>query len=133
MESQAKKLGYDVRWDASGGLYVWQNRSAFLAHPVTGEKIWFNQAHSHQASYYKTWSTFADPKLPDDKYPAHTYYGDGSDIEPEVIQHIRATSWACAVGFQWRNGDLLVLDNLAVQHARIGFAGDRKLLACLIA
>lgn len=135
MESQAKELGYHVTWDESGGLSAWQNRPAFLTHPVTGEKIWFNQTHSHNASYYKYRpNTFSDAhEIPDEKYPAHTYYGDGSEIEPEVIQHIRATSWACAVGFKWRKGDLLAMDNLSVQHARIGFKGPRKILAFLVA
>jgi len=112
---------------------LWQILPAFIRHPLTGEKIWFNQAHSHHASYYKPMPGFLDVQIPDEKFPAHTYYGDGSKIEPEVIQHIRATSWGCAVGFQWRSGDLLVLDNLAVQHARIGYAGNRKVLAYLTA
>ena len=77
--------------------------------------------------------TFIGTQTPDDKFPCHAYYGDGSVIEPEVIQHIRAVSWECAVGFQWRSGDLLVLDNLAVQHARIGYTGERKVLAYLTA
>lgn len=75
----------------------------------------------------------SNAEIPDEKYPAHTYYGDGSDIEPEVIQHIRATSWACAVGFRWRRGDLLAMDNLTVQHARIGFTCPRKILTFLVA
>ena len=113
---------------------MWQNRPAFFIHPLNGEKIWFNQAHLHHASYYKAYPwPIVDAEVPDDKYPMHTYYGDGSDIEPEVLQHIRATSWACAVGFRWRSGDLLAVDNLAAQHARIGFTGDRKMLAFLVA
>lgn len=114
---------------------MWQNRPAFLTHPVTGEKVWFNQVHVHNASYYKSrpGPVLSNAEIPDEKYPAHTYYGDGSDIEPEVIQHIRATSWACAVGFRWRRGDLLAMDNLAVQHARIGFTCPRKILAFLVA
>lgn len=75
--------------------------------------------------------TFIGKGIPDEKCPSTTCYGDGSAIEPEVIQHIRATFWACAVGFQWRPGDLLALDNLAVQHGRIGWAGERKILAYL--
>jgi len=131
VESLAASKGYNVTWEESGGLYLWQNLPAFIRHPLTGEKIWFNQAHSHHASGYKQMPGFIDVQIPDEKYPAHTYYGDGSEIEPEVIQHIRATSWECAVGFRWRSGDLLVLDNLAVQHARIGFTGNRKILAYL--
>ena len=122
-----------MRWDACGDLYMCQNRSAFLCHPETGDKIWFNQVHLHQPSFHKALPTFIGTDIPDKKYPGHTYYGDGSEIEPEVIQHIRTISWECAVGFQWRNGDLLVLDNLAVQHGRIGFTGDRKILAYLTA
>ena len=131
VESLAASKGYNVTWEESGGLYLWQNLPAFIRHPLTGKKIWFNQAHSHHPSYYKQMPGFLDVQIPDEKFPANTYYGDGSEIEPEVIQHIRATSWECAVGFQWRSGDLLVLDNLAVQHARIGFTGDRKILAYL--
>ncbi|KAL9980627.1 hypothetical protein ACROYT_G009236 [Oculina patagonica] len=134
VESLANKLGFNVEWDASGGLRAWQNRPAFLTHPLTGEKVWFNQACGHHASYYKSWPVpLLDAEVPYDKYPAHTYYGDGSDIEPEVLQHLRATTWACAVGFRWRSGDLLAMDNLAVQHGRIGFTGEREILAFLVA
>ena len=131
MNSLAAAKGYNVKWDPSGDLYLWQNLPAFRRNPLTGENVWFNQADGHHASYYKQMPGFIDLKIPDEKYPAHTHYGDGSDIEPEVIQHIRAISWTCAVGFQWRSGDLLVIDNLACQHARIGFTGERKLLAYL--
>ena len=132
VESLAATKGYHITWEESGNLYLWQNRPAFIRHPLTGEKIWFNQAHNHRASNFKHMPGFPlDVQTPDEKYPAHSYYGDGSEIEREVIQHIRATSWECAVGFQWRSGDLLVLDNLAVQHARIGFTGNRKILAYL--
>ena len=104
-----------------------------MRHPVTKEKIWFNQAQSHHGSYYKAMPTFYGQEIPDYKCPSHTCYGDGSEIEPETIHHIRVTTWECAVGFQWKSGDLLVLDNLAVQHARIGFTGDRKVLVYLTA
>ena len=130
---RAKEQGYNVRWDESGDLYVWQIRSPFLRHPVTKEKVWFNQVTIHNGSYYNSLKGFIGKEIPDDKFPNHTYYGDGSEIEPEVIQHIRATSWACAVGFRWKSGDLLVLDNLAVQHGRVGFTGDRKVLVYLTA
>ena len=76
---------------------------------------------------------YVDADVPDDKYPINTYYGDGSEIEPEVLQHVRAVSWSCAVGFQWRKGDLLVMDNLTVQHGRMGFTGERKVLVHLTA
>ena len=74
---------------------------------------------------------FIGTAIPDEKMPRNTRYGDGSDIEPEVLQHLRVAAWACAVGFKWQNGDLLVLDNRAVVHGRLGFMGDRKILVYL--
>ena len=71
-------------------------------------------------------STMAE--VPDNKMPTHTYYGDGSPIEPAVVQHVAASKWSCAVRFKWKKGDLLVLDNLAVMHGRVGFKGDRQML-----
>ena len=98
-----------------------------MNHPKTGDKIWFNQATLHHgSSYYQFLPGRAD--IPDYKQPTHAYYGDGSDIEPAVLQHLLATTWECAVGFKWKKGDLLVLDNLAVQHGRLGFKGERKIL-----
>lgn len=85
----------------------------------------------HNGSYYRLLPGFAD--IPDHKLPSHTYYGDGSEIEPAVLQHIVASEWSCAVGFKWRKGDLLVLDNLAVQHGRVGFKGDRQILVYMTA
>lgn len=131
METSAKEQGNNVTWDPSGDLYLWQNRPACIHHPNTGNKIWFNQIGTLHASYYKLLPGFAE--LPDYKAPSNTYYGGGSDIEPAVLQHILATTWSCAVGFKWKSGDLLVLDNLAVQHGRLGFKGERKLLVYMTA
>ncbi|KAJ7318927.1 hypothetical protein OS493_036799 [Desmophyllum pertusum] len=131
VEQRVEEQGYNITWDPTGDLYLWQNRPAFIQHPLTGKKIWFNQAHQHNATYYKTLPAFAGVNIPDEKFPTHTYYGDGSVIPPETIQHLRATSWACAVGFQWRSSDLLVADNLAAQHGRMSFTGERMNLVYL--
>lgn len=126
MERRAKEQGNNITWDPSGDLYLWQNRPACIHHPETGKKIWFNQAAQNHGSYYRLFP--GGNEIPHHKFPNHTCYGDGSEIEPAVLQHIMATTWACAVGFKWKKGDLLVLDNLSVQHGRLGFKGDRKLL-----
>ncbi|EDO47960.1 predicted protein [Nematostella vectensis] len=59
-------------------------------------------------------------------------YGDGSKIEPEVLEHIRGCIWNSTVGFQWRQGDMLLVDNLTTLHGRLGFNGKRKILATLL-
>lgn len=131
-EKKAKQLYDTVIWDDNGDMH-WSNvKPAFLRHPKTGEDIWFNQVTIHHHTYYDSLPMFKSIELPPHKYPCTVYYGDGGTIEPEVIQHLRAVSWSCAVGFRWRKGDLLVLDNLTVQHGRIGFTGKREILVHLM-
>lgn len=61
-------------------------------------------------------------------YPSHSTYGDGTDIELEVIQHIRAIKWQCSVGVQWEKSDMMVFDNLKAMHGRMSYDGERRLL-----
>ena len=58
------------------------------------------QPDSHHSSYFKESPMLEGVLLDDDKmYPAHATYGDGTETEPEMIQHIRVVNWSCAVGF----------------------------------
>jgi TfdA family taurine catabolism dioxygenase TauD len=63
--------------------------------------------------------------------PANTYYGDGSPIEPEVLDHLRACYSAETLSFPWQEGDILMLDNMMVAHSRAPFRGERKVLVCM--
>ena len=95
--------------------------------------MWFNQIHSHNASYFKCSPDWTNLNLSDDLLPFHTTYGDGSEVEDEVLQEIRNASWEVSVGWQMERGDLLLLDNMVVQHARLSFTHERKLCASLVA
>ena len=69
--------------------------------------------------------------MPDDCYPFHCYYGNGSEIEASTLQHIRAVGWSCAVGFTWQTSDVLVLDNVLALHGRMSWTGDRQMFVSL--
>ena len=129
---QREKFNYEWEKD-TGNLYYWYTLPPLATHPITGRKIWFTQPNVHHNTYYKESPMFDGVTLPDHMYPTHTTYGDGSEIDPKVIEHIRATGWRNAVGFPWRKRDVLVLDNLAVQRGRLSFKGDRQILAYLTA
>ena len=108
--------------------------SEYIIPCIAGELIWFNQAHSSNASFFRAnpsfQKNFAD--VSDDNLHFNTYYGDGSELEPEVLQHIRNVSWKVAVGFKLRKNEMIALDNMYVQHARLSFEGNRRLLASMI-
>lgn len=134
VEKYLERENFSYEWEkVTGNLLYWYTLPPLATHPITGRKIWFTQPNVHHNTYYKESPMFQGVNLPDHMYPTHTLYGDGSEIEPEVIEHIRATGWQNAVGFSWRKRDVLVLDNLAVQHGRLSFRGDRVILAYLTA
>jgi alpha-ketoglutarate-dependent taurine dioxygenase len=98
-------------------------------HPRTGEKIWFNQAHLFHAS--SLGQEIADTllgSLGEENMPRNSYYGDGSPIEPEVLDLIRAAYEQTKIKFAWQKNDLLLLDNMLFTHGRESYTGARKVL-----
>ena len=134
VEEFLERENFNYEWEKdTENLIYWYVLPPTMTHPVTGRKIWFTQPNVHHNTYYKESPMFEGVTLPDHMYPTHTYYGDGSPIEPEVIEHIRATGWRNAVGFSWKKRDVIVFDNLTIQHSRLSFRGDRLILAYLTA
>jgi hypothetical protein len=60
--------------------------------------------------------------------PANTFYGNGTPIEPEVMEHLREAYRRETVSFPWQKGDLLMLDNMLVAHGRAPYSGPRQIL-----
>ena len=63
--------------------------------------------------------------------PRQVYYGDGTRIEDAVVAEISALYEQQAVRFQWQAGDVIVVDNMLVAHARDPFEGARKVLVAM--
>jgi hypothetical protein len=64
--------------------------------------------------------------LTDSALPATTAYGDGTPIDGDLITYLRGLLWQDASALKLRGGDVLVLDNLSVQHGRFPFSGARQ-------
>ncbi|XP_020915920.1 uncharacterized protein LOC110253358 [Exaiptasia diaphana] len=118
-------------WTDKNQLTYWYTLDAFIPHPVTGKPIWFNQIENHHYTYLSESPMYEGVDLPPNRYPFHTQYGDGEEIDPEIIDHVRSADWSNAVGFDWKKGDVIVIDNLAAKHARLSYTGPRKLLVSL--
>jgi alpha-ketoglutarate-dependent taurine dioxygenase len=123
----ANELTYE--WLPDGSLRTRQVNPATAVHPVTGETIWFNQAHLFHVSALGT--ELADTlieSLGEDRLPRNTYYGDGSRIEPEALAVIREVYESTKIAFPWQRSDLLLLDNMRYTHGRQAYRGARKVL-----
>lgn len=130
VEQRMAAAGHDFEWAADGTLHYAYDRAAFLAHPETGEELWFNQVTELHCSYWRSHPGFP-PDLPDDAYPATTTYGDGSPIDEDLISALRGALWSTSRAVRMTQGDVLVLDNQVLQHGRFSFEGPRRHLVSL--
>jgi alpha-ketoglutarate-dependent taurine dioxygenase len=122
----------DFEWGPEDWLRTRQVREPILAHPRTGEPLW----HNHAAFFHITTRDAAvrdalRRQLDDAHLPYNTYYGDGGEIDPEVVAHINAAYDAETLRFPWQEGDLHFVDNLRLAHARDPFTGERLILVAL--
>jgi len=117
--------GYEYEWGDDDRLKYYYNRDAFIAHPETGERLWFNQVTELHCSYWRSHPDFPSD-LPDHEYPATTTYGDGAAIDEDLISFLRGALWQTTRAVRMRRGDVLVLDNQVLQHGRFGFDGPRR-------
>ena len=59
-------------------------------------------------------------------------YGDGEEFEKECLDQIRTASWENATAVKLDKGDLILVDNHLIQHARMSYKGERLLSAVLL-
>jgi alpha-ketoglutarate-dependent taurine dioxygenase len=129
VEAHCQKSGIQVEWKEGDRLRTRAVRRALTAHPQSGEMVWFNHATFFNVSTLtpRIREALLD-EFSEEDLPTNTYYGDGTPIEPEVLDHLRACYNAETVSFPWEKGDLLMLDNMMVAHGRAPFKGQRQIL-----
>lgn len=115
-------------WGENDALTTHQVRPVVARHPVTGEVTWFNHLVFFNVQMFDRATVKALMSMGKDQLPNNTYYGDGADIEPEVIEELRAAYLAEKVVVPWREGDVLMLDNMFVAHARESFTPPRQII-----
>jgi hypothetical protein len=131
-EAYCRKAGMQVEWRSGDRLRTRQVRRPVVKHPRTGETVWFNHAHMfHISSLEPAVRDSLLEEFKDDELPRNAFYGDGTPIETDVLEHIRETYRQAAISFAWQKGDILMLDNFLVLHGRDSFVGPRKILVAM--
>ena len=131
VEAQLQADGCDYTWNADGALTYSYRRPACIPHPFRSENLWFNQVTELHASYWRHHPLCAAREATDSAFPATTTYGDGRPIDADVITYLRAMLWQNSSAMKLHAGDVLVLDNLTVQHGRFPFWGPRQHLVSI--
>ncbi|MBA3720935.1 MAG: TauD/TfdA family dioxygenase [Parachlamydiaceae bacterium] len=126
---------FEFEWNQNDWLKISQVRPAFMSHPITNEKVWFNQAHlfDFNPKFLGLWRYLAAQMLYSRKHMSlhKVFFGDKTKIPRDDIYHIMDTLDANTVSFPWQKGDVMVLDNLLAMHGRATFEGKRRVLAAM--
>jgi len=124
-----EKNGLEYHWGKGNHLRTCQVNPATASHPITGEKVWFNQAHLFHVSSLNPDVRNALLEIGgEENLPRNTYFSDGSEIPAEDLDHIREVYEALKFQFTWQRYDLLLVDNMLCSHGRNPFEGERKIL-----
>ncbi len=132
VENYCQKAGIEFEWLENNGLKTRKVRQAIATHPATGEKVFFNQLQLHHISCLD--ASVRESLLSEfgeDKLPRNVYYGDGTAIEDSVMEEINEVYWQNSIAFPWQDGNMIMLDNMLVAHARNPYVGPRKIVVAM--
>lgn len=135
VEKKCRENEFEFKWQQNDWIKISQSRPATMQHEITGEDIWFNQAHLYDFN----------PKLlgPLRYVGAKLFYirkhmrlhevffKDGSRIPKKDLYHILDQLDLNTVYFPWQKNDVLVLDNVLAMHGRATFSGKRRILTAM--
>ena len=129
VEAYCRSVGLDYEWKDGSRLRTCHVRPAVSRHPYTQEMVWFNEiVVFHISTLVPDVREAILAEFKEEDLPANTYYGDGSPIEPSVLDALRDAFLQETVSFPWQTGDILMLDNMLAGHGRASFVGPRKIL-----
>ncbi|HWX40369.1 MAG TPA: amino acid adenylation domain-containing protein [Blastocatellia bacterium] len=132
VEAYCREGSIDFEWEQDGSLRTSQVRPGLSTHPRTGARVWFNQADQwHPSNLGGDLSMALRSLSTEDSLPINAYYGDGSPLEPEVLDEVRSVFRRLTVAFPWQAGDVLQIDNMLVAHGRNPYSGPRKVLVAM--
>lgn len=133
-EVEAYCRAHDIRceWLPAGRLRTRQTAQATAPHPVTGNPVWFNQAHLfHASSLPEDVGAALREIFAEDELPRNALLGDGRPIPLEDLAEIRAALEAEEIATPWQAGDIMLLDNIQFAHGRRPFEGERRVLVAM--
>lgn len=132
VEDYCHRHEIELEWKSGGRLRTRQRRRVSARHPRSGEWSWFNHmTFFHVSTLPPAVREALLGEFAEEELPNQTYYGDGSPLEPEVLELLRQAYLEEKVLFPWEAGDVLMIDNLLTAHAREPFEGPRQVLVAM--
>ncbi|XP_048771426.1 uncharacterized protein LOC125677414 [Ostrea edulis] len=121
-EKKALELVGSIEWQKDGCLKtVTRVLPAIREDPRTGKEMWFNSI----IAVFRGWK--------DSRNSPETSitFGDGTPMNPRVMDTLENVLNELAIDFRWQKGDVVMLDNRQALHGRRSFVPPRRILAAL--
>ncbi|WP_033820352.1 TauD/TfdA family dioxygenase [Kitasatospora sp. MBT63] len=131
VEQYCTRNGIEFEW-VEDGLRTRHRRPATAAAAHTGEEVWFNQANLFHVSslepevHEALTELYAEADL-----PRNAYLADGAPIPDEDLRTIAAAYDRVALALPYRQGDVLLIDNMLMAHGREPYSGERRILVAM--
>ena len=134
VNSFCRKNSIKYKWIDNKKLITWRINNAAILNPDFNFKIWFNQAHLFHNSNIDIKSKKILKKFfGRNFFSRDAKFGDGSEIPLVFLKKIRKTLEKNSYNVSWKEGDILLINNLLISHGRRKFLGKRKLFVAMTA
>jgi alpha-ketoglutarate-dependent taurine dioxygenase len=151
VERQCAETGLRFTWLEDDRLRLENERPAVQKHPDTGQMVWFNHlqvfhrdaaaieyghilGHRKDFLALKYWAMlnvataykrlFKDPMTE----AMHVLFGDGTAVPTAYVKHVEDIIWKNLMPFDWKLGDVIMIDNFSTSHGRLPYQGPRDIL-----
>ncbi|EXJ89959.1 hypothetical protein A1O3_03026 [Capronia epimyces CBS 606.96] len=124
-------LQAEAEWQPNGALHVLQKLPAIRRIQSTGKATFFNGFAGVYGRARDNDALKSPYRGLDGKYHLPTTYGDGSPIPTAYLDRLLDLSDEIGFLVPWEAGDVALIDNYTVQHARSPWVGKRSLLVSL--
>jgi alpha-ketoglutarate-dependent taurine dioxygenase len=133
-EALCRDQGMAFSWGPKRDLHLEHQGVGVIAHPETGERLWFNQAEQwHPSSLDPEVESMLRECLPPAELPLNAFHGDGGALDPDDLTLVREACRAEAIDVRWQTHDVILVDNLLALHGRRAFEGTRQVLVAMVA
>lgn len=123
VERRLTELGYSWEWLPDGCLRARTPVLPAVREVAPGRKVFFNQLIAAS----RGWKD-------DRNDPAKAVtFGDGTPLDRDSVFLVAEIAEELTFDLKWQRGDVALVDNFLVMHARRSFRGTRRVLASLIA
>jgi hypothetical protein len=123
VEKRMRELDYTWEWLSDGCLRVSTPVLPAVREVSPGRKVFFNQLIAASQGWKDNRN---DPSK-------SVTLGDGTPLDGDNVLLVAEMADRLTFDLAWQRGDVALVDNFLVMHARRSFRGTRKILASLIA